>query len=242
MPWLDLPPSYQPIATFTSKLNKCPPVSSFVAAALMECPSQRCLPHVRYPLSWYCRWPREPTDNRKRYLTIIMFGAIATKRVAKRLGPYHDILPSIHQVKRKTVQHNIRPQPIRGVSGSTSRSDNSTASKSVLLLLDWGVVAIIIIMAQQRSRLDSTLDMHLDMHILIAPHRLQDGRQFLNTARDIKRQWNWYISTNKWLTMRDQTGTLMYFLASKVIETRRFHNQARHLLSGLMSVWIIVAA
>ena len=37
--------------------------------------------NVRYPLSWYCRWPREPTDNRKRYLTIIMFvfGAIATK-------------------------------------------------------------------------------------------------------------------------------------------------------------------
>ena len=166
MPWLDLPPSYQPIATCTSKLNKCPPIFSFVAAALMECPSQRCLPHVRYPLSWYCRWPREPTDDRKRYLTIIMFGA--TKWFAKRLVPYHDILPSIHQVKRKTVQHNIRPQPIRGVSGSTSRSDNSTASKSVLLLLDWGVVAIIIIMAQQRSRLDSTLDMHyLDMHILI---------------------------------------------------------------------------
>ena len=78
---LDLPPSYQPIATFTSKLKKFPPIFSFVAAALMECPSQRCLPHVRYPLSWYCRWPREPTDNRKRYLTIIMFvfGAIATK-------------------------------------------------------------------------------------------------------------------------------------------------------------------
>ena len=24
-----------------------------------------------------------------------------------------------------------------------------------------------------------------------------DGRQFLNTARDIKRQWNWNISTDK---------------------------------------------
>ena len=136
MPWLDLPPSYQPIATFTSKLNKCPPIFSFVAAALMECPSQRCLPHVRYPLSWYCRWPREPTDDRKRYLTIIMFGAIATKRVAKRLVPYHDILPSIHQVKRKTVQHNIRPQPIRGVSGSTSRTTRQLQSRYFFFLIE----------------------------------------------------------------------------------------------------------
>ena len=104
---LDLPPSYQPIATFTSKLNKCPPIFSFVAAALMECPSQRCLPHVRYPLSWYCRWPREPTDNRKRYLTIIMFGAIATKRVAKRLVRFHIMIFYHRSIKSSVRRYNI---------------------------------------------------------------------------------------------------------------------------------------
>ncbi len=36
----------------------------------------------------------------------------------------------------------------------------------------------------------------LEQYVLAAL-RLLEGRQFLNTARDIKRQWNWYISTDK---------------------------------------------